>query len=447
MTRQSQPAAGQRQDARDIDRQLDTVRAALDAAGAARASCASFVPGRIEVLGKHTDYAGGRSLICAVEQGFVVAAAPRRDDQVRVLDVAASRVADLALDAGLPQPDPLWARYPATVVRRVARNFPEARRGADIAFLSNLPPASGMSSSSALMVAVFLALSGVNRLEESPGYRREIVSREALAGYLATVENGQSFGSLTGDRGVGTFGGSEDHTAMLCGREGELSQYAFCPVRHERQVSFPADYRFVVAVSGVTAEKTGGARDAYNRASLAVQAILETWRAASGRRDASLAAAVESGAADQIRELLAATPVDGFSTSVLLDRFEQFVEESTRLVPGAGDALAARDLSRFGVLVDRSQDLTERLLRNQVPETVELAASARRLGAAAASAFGAGFGGSVWALVPAADVGLFAAEWRTRYGERHPDAARRASFLVTRPGPSAMSLAIGRERS
>src|SRR5215469_1886275 len=45
-----------------------------------------FVPGRIEVLGKHTDYAGGRSLLCAAERGFCVAAVPRKDNVVRITD-------------------------------------------------------------------------------------------------------------------------------------------------------------------------------------------------------------------------------------------------------------------------------------------------------------------------------------------------------------------------
>ena len=45
-----------------------------------------FVPGRIEVLGKHTDYAGGRSLLSAVERGFVAVARHRTDTVVRVID-------------------------------------------------------------------------------------------------------------------------------------------------------------------------------------------------------------------------------------------------------------------------------------------------------------------------------------------------------------------------
>jgi len=72
-----------------------------------------------------------------------------------------------------------------------------------------------------------------------------------------------------------------------------------------------------------------------------------------------------------------------------------------------------------------------------VPETVALAREARQLGARAASAFGAGFGGSVWALVRQPDVPSFLTAWRARYQEQFPDAAAGASFFETRPGPSA----------
>jgi galactokinase len=419
---------------------LETVRRALGTPGGVAGTCVYRVPGRIEVLGKHTDYAGGRSLVCAVEQGFVVAASPRADDRVRIVNVGGGTEALLALDPQLPPPQAPWARYPATVLRRLARNFPDARRGADVAFVSTLPPASGMSSSSAFIVAVFLPLAELNGLEAVDAYCREIRSPEDLAGYLATIENGQSFGALTGDRGVGTFGGSEDHTAMLCCRDAELSQYSFCPVRHERQVRAPEDHSFVVAVSGVRAEKTGAARDAYNRASLAIRAILDVWRLSSGRQDASLAEAVDRAGRGPVREVIARTAVDGFPTRVLLDRFDQFVEESTVIVPAAAEALACGQLPRFGALVDQSQDLTERLLGNQVPETVALARRARELGAAAASAFGAGFGGSVWALVPTTDAGAFAERWRGTYGDLFPARAAEAAFLVTRPGPAASRL-------
>lgn len=410
-------------------------RAALGAERKADAALTFWVPGRIEVLGKHTDYAGGRSLVCAVEQGFAIAAVPRSDSAVRIVNVAAGSQVALALDPLLPEPGTSWMRYPATVVRRLARNFPEARAGADLAFLSDLPAAAGMSSSSAFMVAVFLALAAVNRLEQFAEYQAAVGSGEDLAAYLATVENGRSFGALTGDGGVGTFGGSEDHTAILCCRSGELSQYSFCPVRHERQVPLPESYVFVVAVSGVRAEKTGAAKDAYNRASRAVGAILESWRTSSGRSDGSLAEAVEKAGAAAVREVIARSTIDGFDNDLLLDRFDQFVEESVRIIPAAGFALAEGDEATFGSLVDRSQDLAERRLRNQVPETVHLARTARECGAIAASAFGAGFGGSVWAMVAADALPGFVAAWESGYRRAFPCAE--PAFIVTRPGAAA----------
>jgi galactokinase len=242
---------------------------------------------------------------------------------------------------------------------------------------------------------------------------------------------------------VGTFGGSEDHTAMLCARAGEMSQYSFCPVRHERQVPMPTGHLFVVAVSGVTAEKTGAAKDAYNRASIAVRSLLDAWNGATGRSAPSLAAAVSNGAAGQLDALVERAAGGIFTRQVLRARFEQFVEESDRIVPAAGDALAAGDLTRFGTLVDRSQYLAERLLGNQVPETAALAASARDLGAAAASAFGAGFGGSVWALVSEEAAGEFIDRWRSGYAAAFPAAARNAAFLSTRPGPAAQEMSSG----
>lgn len=89
----------------------------LDHLGAANDRHAWFVPGRIEVLGKHTDYAGGRSLLCATEQGIAVAAAPRRDSTVRVVDVERSTEVELSPSGEVTAAAPGWARYPAEIGR------------------------------------------------------------------------------------------------------------------------------------------------------------------------------------------------------------------------------------------------------------------------------------------------------------------------------------------
>ena len=77
--------------------------------------------------------------------------------------------------------------------------------GADIAMSSDLPAASGLSSSSAMIVGCFLVLSAINQLENDPGYQHNIQKQEDLAGYLGCIENGQSFRALAGGQGSGNF--------------------------------------------------------------------------------------------------------------------------------------------------------------------------------------------------------------------------------------------------
>lgn len=401
---------------------------------------ALFVPGRIEVLGKHTDYAGGSTIVVAAERGFAVVVRPERDQRIRVVDAVSGESAEMALEPGLVPQVGHWSNYPATVARRIARNFPEARRGAAIAFASDLPPAAGMSSSSALIVAMFLALAEVNQLAATEAFRANVHDRVDLAGYLATIENGQTFGSLTGDRGVGTFGGSEDHTAILCARPGQLSQYAYCPVRFQRAIPLPAGYTFAVASSGVEAEKTGRAMELYNAASRLARQLAELWCAETGRSERHLAAIVSSApqAGWQLASMVDRLP--SAQAQPLARRLKHFVRENEEILPAAGDALLAGDLEAFGRLVDQSQEAAEKHLGNQVPETSYLAAAARQAGAAAASAFGAGFGGSVWALVEEDRAAAFLAAWQGAYVARFPHRASQSAFFATQAGPAAFEV-------
>ena len=103
----------------------------------------------------------------------------------------------------------------------------------------------------------------------------------------------------------------------------------------------------------------------------------------------------------------------------------------------AEHALRDRDLETLGARVDRSMAMAERGLKNQVPETSFLARAARERGAVAASAFGAGFGGAVWAMVRTTDADAFVAAWRAAYADAFPRRAARAHWLVTRPGGPA----------
>jgi galactokinase len=414
--------------------------ATLDALGGRRTHRYSvWVPGRIEVLGKHTDYAGGRSLLAAVERGFCVRVAMRTDAVIRAVDVATGTRCETLLDPSASAPVGNWSNYVATVARRLARNFPSARLGVDLAFSSDLPIAAGLSSSSALMIAVFVALAKSNELRSSEEFRREIFSREELAAYLGAVENGESFRSLDGDLGVGTFGGSQDHAAIMCAEAGHVLQYAFSPVRREAAYPLPDSHLFVVATSGLVAEKSAGARAAYNRASLMIRHLLVQWNATMRRGDGSLgdAASSSADAPDQLRRVARESGTSECSAQSIADRLEQFLLESFELIPAAASALERGAIDELGPIVDRSQQASELWLGNQIPETIALAREARELGATAASAFGAGFGGSVYALVPAAKASDFTTAWASRYAALFPEASQHSTYFTTPAGPGA----------
>jgi galactokinase len=398
------------------------------------------VPGRIEIFGKHTDYAGGRSLLAAVPRGFAVAARARHDDRVRVIDARYGE----SISIDIPDIERRWrgwANYAAVTARRFDRNFPGAALGIDIAIASDLPRAAGLSSSSAFVVSIALALIRRAGLDARDDWRAAIASVEDLAWYLGCVENGLGFQSLGGIEGVGTRGGSQDHTAILACRPGMVSHYSFMPVRAHGESAMPAEWRFVVASSGVHADKAGTVRDRYNRASEAVERLLEIWTAASGIPAASLAAALDSApdAEARLRHAVrhqATGP--GFSPDDLERRLSMFARETAR-VPQAAAAFASADRSRVESLARTSQEDAERLLGNQIPETVALARLAYEQGAFAASAFGAGFGGSVWALVPAADAMAFGKEWVRRYREAFPFRDS-AEWFSAAPGPGAAAV-------
>ena len=440
-------------------------------------------------MGKHTDYCAGRSLLCAVNRGFAVVSAERGDATCRVLatfelsgaeDEAIIPLSPSATSAGAASLPDGWARYPAVTARRLQRNF-GLSLGVDLSLSCDLPEASGMSSSSAVICLTFLALAARNGLAQNATFAEALPTAEELCHYLGCIENGQSCGTLLpGDAGVGTFGGSEDHTAIMLCNPGELRRYAFCPTRLEAAIPFPPDLCMLIAVSGAIAQKGAERLRDYNDA-----ALMARWAAAAAsvERDspctsspsaahecAAAVAAAEAPpstlaavvAAEAVRlglppsdasvrlavaeRILAkddgAFVADGsVPKGALSRRFEQFYAESEELVPAVADAFARGIPSALGVLVDRSQALTQSHLRNTLEETEWLPAAARRLGALAASAFGAGFGGSVWAVAPIDTAETLLRNWEREYAQRFPDRVPTSRFFLMRsPAPGARSV-------
>ncbi len=392
-----------------------------------------FIPGRIEILGKHTDYCGGRSIVCAIDRGFHSEIEEHPEPTVVLENL------DVSEEISVPLNDPVglashWGNYAIEVVRRLRSNFPErSKDGVKIRFHSDLPRAAGLSSSSALMIMVFAALDVVNDFNSSSRYQDNIHDDLDLAEYLGCIENGQSFRELAGSAGVGTFGGSQDHAAIVLGKSDQLSAFSFSPLRHDADFPFPDTHSFVIASSGVAAEKTGAARDSYNRVSRMVSEITNTF----GKGLALAQMFGEFGTDDVLLKIRRMK--SKFMTRELLDRVEQFRIENFEIIPAVAEMLSTGKISDIGDPIDLSQENAERFLGNQIAETAFLQRSAREIGAVAASAFGAGFGGSVYAVVKRSDAEGFAAEWQRVYRNRFPQHVRTSEFFTTRPSQCDLS--------
>ena len=161
-------------------------------------------------------------------------------------------------------------------------------------------------------------------------------------------------------------------------------------------------------------------------------------------------------------------------STALIRRFEQFYDESEHFVPAAAYAISKEKYDLLGPIVDASHRGAVNLLRNQIEETAWLPLWARgmendlqleplsvgsshstelqehsgttrqsqRIRALAASAFGAGFGGSCWALVHRHQAQEFAKQWRQAYDERFPPkdingGSLMREFFLVEPGPGA----------
>lgn len=390
-----------------------------------------FVAGRIEFLGKHTDYCGGESIVCAIDRGFHVSVGDFEKGYVRLNDEKSGESVDIEISESANASG--WGIYPATVIGRIARNFPDAKtRGAEISFESDLPPAAGLSSSSAFMTAVFAALSLHFGLDKFEAFARNIGNREDLAEYLGCIENGSSLRNLVGANGVGTFGGSQDHAAIVGSSAGRLAHFSFSPLRKLGEFSFPEEFCFVIASSGVAAEKTGRAMMKYNNLARMTRAIVDAWPDMKG---SSLAAIIRENGMERVFDSLRLTD-RAFHIRDLEKRLQAFYEESFEIIPAVAKKIRLGEFSEIGDLIDRSQSNATILLGNQTVETVFLQKQAREIGAVAASAFGAGFGGSVYAVVQKASAENFRVRWREKYRRRFPEQYGNAEFFVTTPAES-----------
>ena len=363
-----------------------------------------WAPGRVNLIGEHIDYHGLPVLPMALRRRVQVTYRPRADRRV-VADSASYGRREFEWVAGLtPVMRGDWENYLRAAAQAVGGKW-GVLRGLEATVLSDLPAAAGLSSSSALLVAVTLALL------ESNGVT---ASFEELMGILP---DGEQF--------VGTRGGGMDHAAALGSKAGCATLVEFAPVA-VRHIPVPRDWLFLVAHSLQTAEKSGAAREEYNLrraagdtalARLGLRSYREALESdftaeALRRREENTKSIPESAEEAEVAEG-GLTPGGRSSRPEILaarldagpqrDSFLHTTSEALR-VRAAVDAMERGDCEAFGRLLTESHASLRDRLRVSSPALDGLVDAAMESGAAGARLTGAGFGGCAVVLCLAGDA-------------------------------------------
>ena len=347
-------------------------------------------PGRVNLIGDHIDYNGLAVLPMAIQHEIRMLVAPRDDGRVRLANVDdAFEPVTFELGPVVPaHPAGHWANY-AQAAGQALVTACGPLGGFDALVSGAIPQAAGLSSSSALVVASALALVDANALDLAP---------HALMALLADAEHY-----------VGTRGGGMDQAICLGARRGAATHIDFRPLRLT-PVAVPAGWRFVVAFSGVRAQKSAAAREVYNRRTHECAEALPMLADAAGLAgEATWPALVAQGTADDLAALAAS------ELEPPLDRRARHVVTEAARVEAAVAALRAADLVAFGRLMTASHASLRDDYEVSCPELDALVDLALGAGARGARLTGAGFGGSVVALADEATAAAMVSRWTQAY--------------------------------
>ncbi len=321
-------------------------------------------PGRVNLIGEHTDYNDGFVLPAAIGLGIAIAYVPTDDRRVELVLAATGERTSIDLDA-IGERTGSWADYVAGTAWALA-DAGVPLTGFRGALASDLPTGAGLSSSAALELVTAWALAGA---------RPPTLQPLDLARVCQQAEN----------RFVGVQSGLMDQFASACGVAGS-ALFLDCRTLDHRTVPIPGDLRLVVCHSGVTHQHGGGE---YNTRRAECDRAVAAISVFEGR---PLAALRDVDAAMLRRWGPRLDPVE-------LRRAEHIVGENARVLE-TEVALREGDLPAIGRLFAESHASMRDLFQITTPEMdvlVEIAAATP--GVVAARMTGGGFGGCTINLV------------------------------------------------
>ncbi len=340
-------------------------------------------PGRVNLIGEHTDYNDGFVLPAALQFEVRMTASPRSDRQVRLYSITFQQSTTFSLDEIAPSVEASWSNYTRGVASILQKEgYPLSGMNAIIE--GTVPIASGLSSSAALELASLLVYEGVGQFKIDP------VSRALLAQRAEREFVGVQCGIM--DQFISSLG-RRDHALLIDTRS----------LKYEPAPLPTGGIAIVVANTNV---KRGLVDSEYNtrrkECEEAVAALKEIYPAVKALRDVDKAMLEENKA--RLRE-------------VVYRRARHVITENDRTVQ-AVQTLKAGDMAQFGRLMNESHASLRddyQVSCQELDILVELAQNVS--GVYGSRMTGAGFGGCTVSLVGSNAVGAFQSAVAPRYRE------------------------------
>ncbi|WP_042859209.1 galactokinase [Dickeya sp. NCPPB 3274] len=320
-------------------------------------------PGRVNLIGEHTDYNDGFVLPCAINYSTTISAAPRNDRQIRVIAVDYDNQQDLfSLDAPIEHhPQWQWANYVRGVIKHLKTRC-DAFGGADLVISGDVPQGAGLSSSASLEVAVGKAIQALYQLP---------LDNVALALNGQEAEN----------QFVGCNCGIMDQMISAQGKRGH-ALLIDCRSLETRSVSMPDNVAVVIIHSNV---KRGLVGSEYNTRRQQCEAAARHFQVKALR---------------DVSEADFAAKVDGLD-EVVARRARHIITENARTL-AAADALTRGDLRQMGELMAASHASMRDDFEITVPPIDTLVDIVKAVigDEGGVRMTGGGFGGCIVALIP-----------------------------------------------
>lgn len=346
-----------------------------------------FAPGRVNLIGEHTDYNGGHVFPCALTIGTYGAVRKRPDRKLRFYSMNFERlgVLESSLDELKPDPRADWTNYPKGVIWAFGEKGLEASAGMDLLLYGNIPNGSGLSSSASVEVLTGFIL-------------------RDLFGFAVSNQDLALIGQYSENRFNGVNCGIMDQFAIAMGRKdhaifldtADLS-YEYAPIKLEKA-------KIVIACSN---KKRGLGDSKYNERRSECERALE-----------ELQKVCEANSLGELTEEAFEAHSDSIGSEVRQRRARHAVYENRRAI-AAVSALRENDLAAFGGLMNASHislrddyEVTGAELDTLVEEAWKVE------GVIGSRMTGAGFGGCTVSIVEEQAIDSFIARVGAAYQEK-----------------------------